>query len=207
MRDYPKMPRVRYKRAVFIDRDGTINRDTHYPYKLEDLLIIPGAVAGLKILSSLVLDIIVISNQGGIALQLFTKEDMSGFNQELRKRVEKAGARIDAFYYCPHFERKNLPRRQDACSCSKPAPGMLLEAAKDYQIDLSRSFLIGDRNSDIAAGLAVNCMTLLVKSGAIEKNNCDRDCKPDYIEDSLYEAAIRIKSCLEAEESDPAVNK
>jgi histidinol-phosphate phosphatase family protein len=88
---------------VFLDRDGTINADTHFPYRTEDLEFVPGAVEGLKQLAKLPLDIIVVSNQAGIALGLFTRAQMSEFNAELRSRVEAFGARIDAFYFCPHL--------------------------------------------------------------------------------------------------------
>ena len=107
MRDYPEKTKVGWKRAVFLDRDGTINVDTHYPHKVEDLEIYPEAFKGMKILANLPADLIVITNQSGIALELYEESDMSAFNKELRGQLSKAGSRIDAFYYCPHFEKKN----------------------------------------------------------------------------------------------------
>ena len=123
LRSYPSKLKVKHKRAVFVDRDGTINVDTHYPHKIEDLIVMEEAIEGLKLLSKLPLDIIVISNQGGIAAQIFTYEQMILFNNELLRRIEKHGARIDAFYFCPHLERKNLKGPENICFCSKTGTG------------------------------------------------------------------------------------
>ncbi len=199
MRNWPLEPIPRYRRAVFLDRDGTINIDTHYPHRVEQLEIIPGADIGLRILGKLPLDIIVISNQGGIALGIFTLEQMTKFNAELRARIERAGGRIDAFYFCPHLEPKNLKLGELPCNCSKPAPGMLLEAAKDFEIDLANSFLVGDKTSDIMAGNAVGCTTILVKTGKGGKEEGALTVETDYIADDLYEAAFIIAESIKNE--------
>jgi D-glycero-D-manno-heptose 1,7-bisphosphate phosphatase len=134
MRDWPKKVVPRYQHAIFLDRDGTINADL-----LENA---PGAIEGIKMLSMLPLHIIVVSNQAGIALGVFTREQMSEFNAELRSRVESAGGRIDAFYFCPHHEPKHLSTGTPLCSCSKPRPGMLLEAAEDFGLDTLTLFSV-----------------------------------------------------------------
>src|SRR5207249_3394658 len=105
------------------------NVDTHYPFRVDDLRFLPGAVSTLVALAALPVHIIVVSNQAGIALGIYPREAMSVFNQRLRKSIEQAGGRIDAFYYCPYRELKDLAPGEQACPCSKPAPGMLLEAA------------------------------------------------------------------------------
>jgi D-glycero-D-manno-heptose 1,7-bisphosphate phosphatase len=199
LRDYPTQPKIGYGRAVFIDRDGTINVDTHYPNKLKDLILLPGVIEGMKLLAELPLDLIVVSNQAGIALKLYEQDRMTRFNRELRRRIEKHGARIDAFYFCPHLERKELPFGASGCACSKPSPGMFLEAAGDFGIDLTQSFVIGDRTSDIISGQLVRCRSVLVKAGA-----CDREegaataaVEPDYTAENFYEAALVVKDCLE----------
>jgi histidinol-phosphate phosphatase family protein len=196
MRDYPTTPGHGHGRAVFIDRDGTINIDTHYPHKLSDLIIIPEALTGLKMLSKLPLDIIVISNQAGIALKMYDTRQMSLFNAGIRKKAEWSGARIDAFYYCPHLEKKNLPAGAESCGCSKPSPGMLFEAASDFKINLSQSFVVGDRSCDIAAGKAVNCTTILIKKGVYDREEADVKVNPDYIADDLFQAALKIETIL-----------
>jgi D-glycero-D-manno-heptose 1,7-bisphosphate phosphatase len=197
MRDWPPNPSPNYKRAIFLDRDGTINVDTHYPHDYKLLEVIPEAYEGMKVLSKLPLDIIIISNQGGIALGIFTKRQMSKFNEELRTRIVKYGGRIDAFYYCPHLEPKNLKNGQKPCNCSKPAPGMLLEAANDFNIDLSKSFIIGDKTSDIAAGKVVGCTGILVKTGKAGKEEGSLPIEIEYVSENLYEAAIMVKSFID----------
>ena len=154
--------------------------------------MIPHAIAGLKLLAKLPLDIIVVSNQSGIALGIFTRDQMANFNDELRARIESAGARIDAFYFCPHLEPSHLPPEVSPCECSKPSPGMLLEAANDFGIDLSQSFLIGDKTSDIVAGKSVGCTTVLVKTGKAGKEEGALTVDSDYVSDNLYRAALQI---------------
>ena len=150
MRDWPEKPVPQYSYAVFLDRDGTINVDTHFPHEADLLEIAPGAIEGIRMLSMLPLHIIVVSNQAGIALGIFTREQMSEFNAELRSRVERAGGRIDAFYFCPHHEPKHLSSKTPLCSCSKPRPGMLLEAAEDFKLDTLTLFSINlDFMSDL----------------------------------------------------------
>ena len=199
MRDWPPKLDPRFPRAVFLDRDGTLNVDTHFPHRVESLQFIPRAIEGLRVLSALPLHIMVVSNQAGIALGIFTAEQMSQFNTELRSKIEHAGARIDAFYFCPHLEAKHLAPGISPCACSKPSPGMLVEAAKDFQLDLSRSFLVGDKTSDLAAGESVGCVTILLKTGKAGKEEGALPIKPKHFAENLHEAARIIKSCLEHE--------
>lgn len=197
MRDWPPKPNPRYKRAVFLDRDGTINVDTHFPYKKDSLEFIPKAIDGLRFLSTLPLHIIIVSNQAGISLNIFTVEQMSQFNAELRTKTEHAGARIDAFYFCPHLEAKHLPPRDSPCECSKPSPGMLLEAAGEFQLDLSQSFVVGDTTSDVAAGESVGCITILLKTGKAGREEDALPVKPKYFVRDLCQAAMIIRSYFE----------
>lgn len=180
MREWPNRVVPRFPVAVFMDRDGTINVDTHYPHRLEDLEFLPSALPALRALAELPVHIIVVSNQAGIALGKYTTEAMIAFNAELRREVAKACGRIDAFYYCPHLERKNLRLGEQPCACSKPAPGMLFEAAADFGVDLSRSIFVGDKSSDIEAGMAAGCYTILVPS-----TRSAAKANPDYIAPDL----------------------
>lgn len=197
MRDWPSNPTSLFRYAVLLDRDGTINADTHFPYQAESLRFIPHAIDGLKLLAKLPIHIIVVSNQAGIALGIFTLEQMSQFNSEIRTKVGYAGGRIDAFYFCPHLEPKHLPPGVSPCVCSKPSPGMLVEASKDFKLDLSRSFLIGDKTSDIAAGESVGCMTILVKTGKAGREEGKLPLEPKHFSKNLYEAALIVQSYLE----------
>jgi histidinol-phosphate phosphatase family protein len=162
MRDWRSKIRNRYDSAVLIDRDGVVNVDTHYPHDAKKLQMVPEAIVGMKILAKLPAHIIVISNQGGIAQARFTVKQMSEFNKAIRSCIENEGGHIDAFYYCPHEEEKNLPEGVAPCKCSKPRPGMLLEAADDFGFDLAKSFMIGDRITDMKAGRAASCTTIKV---------------------------------------------
>ncbi len=197
MRDWPPDVRPKYQRGVFLDRDGTITVDTHYPHRVDDLTFIPGSIQALKILSALPAHVIVVSNQAGIALGLFRREDMSSYNAEIRARVEHAGGRIDGFYFCPHREPKDLSPGEIPCSCAKPAPGMLLEAARDFGLDLSRSFMIGDKASDILAGKAAGCRSILVKTGKAGAGETDSGTvSPDLTADDLRAAALAVEGLV-----------
>lgn len=196
MRELPSVPKPAHKRAVFLDRDGTINVDTHYPHIAAELQMIPEALQGLKVLSDLPFDLIIITNQSGLALSLYTEADMRQFNEALLERIHECQGRIDGIYFCPHHEAKNLPKGQAPCACSKPAPGLILEAAADFQIDLANSFMIGDKTSDILAGQRAGCKTILVRTG---KGGMEEDAvpvQPDFVADHLLEAALIVKAII-----------
>ena len=193
MRDWPNRVEPKYKRAIFLDRDGTINIDTHYPHEVDQLSFIPRALEGIRLLSELDAHLVVVSNQAGIPLGIFTREEMSAFNQEILRQVLKAGGRLDAFYFSPFLEPKNLPPGETAHATTKPAPGMLLETVQDFSIDLSKSFIIGDKSSDIAAGNQVNCTTILVLTGKAGKEEDAVPMEPDHIVADLYEAAVLVQ--------------
>lgn len=188
MRDWPSGVTRRFSVAVFLDRDGTINEDTHYTHQPEEMAFVPGAIDGLALLAALPLHVIVVTNQAGIALGLYPRETMSAFNAELRRRIEESGGRIDAFYYCPHKEMKHLEPGEAPCACSKPSPGMLFEAAADFGLDLTRSYLIGDKSSDVVAGQAAGCRTVLLSTGKAGREEGAVAVRPDRVAASLVEA-------------------
>lgn len=167
MRDWPPSIVPRFQAAVLLDRDGTLNVDTHYPHRIEELRFLPGAIEGVVELSQLPVHIVVVSNQAGIALNMYSREAMSAFNTAMRREIERAGGRIDAFYFCPHLEPKDLPAGQVPCPCSKPAPGLLLEAAQDFRFDLRRSVFVGDKLSDMTAGRTAGTHTVLIGSSRL----------------------------------------
>ncbi len=202
MRDWPDDLLVLgwMDRAVLIDRDGVVNVDTHYPHDASRLEVVPEAIVGMSILVTLPVHIIVVSNQGGIAQGRFTVEQMSEFNKAIRSCIENEGAHIDAFYYCPHEEEKNLPEGIVPCNCSKPRPGMLLEAQQDFGFDLARSFMIGDRITDMKAGRAASCTTIKVVSANVgqdagETGNVESEFI-DYSVDKLDDAALVIRGII-----------
>ena len=196
MRDWPNHIDPQYQRAIFMDRDGTINIDTHYPHRMEDLILVPGALEGICLLSELAVHLIVVSNQAGIPLGIFTRKEMSAFNAAIHDRVLEAGGRLDAFYYSPYPEKKDLPSGALPDPSSKPSPGMLLEAAIDFSLDLKQCFIVGDKTSDIVAGKRVNCTAVLVLTGKAAKEEDAIPAEPDYVVPDLYDAALLIQKLI-----------
>lgn len=178
--------------AVFIDRDGTINVDVGHLDKPEKIQIIPRTAEAIKVLNKAGAKVIVVSNQSGVALGLLSVKTVRMINRRLKKRLMSQGALIDALYFCPHHpEIGKYPYRID-CQCRKPKPGLLLQAAAEQNIDLSRSYMIGDRESDIEAGAYAGCSTILVLTGEgrqVLQNQKKLSVSSDYIAKDFYEAA------------------
>ena len=178
------------KPAVFLDRDGVLNRTTvrdgtpYPPMRVEELEILPGVADALNRLAGKDLPLIVVTNQPDVARGTQTREVVEQINAELRRTLPS----LTAFYVCYHDNK-------DSCSCRKPGPGMLIQAAPKYGIDLSRSFMVGDRWSDIVAGAAVGCKTFLFD---VPYSQCQR-CTPDYLVADLADAANRIIALLDAD--------
>lgn len=200
MREWPEVVQAKWPAAVFLDRDGTLVEDTHFPFRVEDLRLITGVAEGLARLAELPLHIVVASNQAGIALGIFTVDEMRLFNSELRARVQSLGGRIDAFYYCPHLGPEESPGSH--CDCAKPSPGMLREAARDLELDLGRSFLVGDKSSDMTAGRTAGCSTILVLTGEAGRESGGIRAEPDFTAATFDDAAhiidetFRIRAAL-----------
>ena len=154
------------KQAVFLDRDGVITREPpYYAHEISHLEIVPGAAAAIRRLNEHGFLVVVVSNQAGIARGYYREADMLSFNRAMEDRLAVAGACIDAFYFCPHHPEAGLGELLQDCQCRKPKPGMLLKAGRDLGIDLGRSFMVGDRATDIEAGRRAGCQTLLVLTG------------------------------------------
>ena len=139
--------------------------------------LLPGVPQALKQLKDAGYKLIVVTNQAGVARGYYTEEDVKILHQYMNQLLEKEGAEIDAFYYCPHHPHKGykgeVPELKIECDCRKPKPGMLLKAADDYNIDLSQSYMIGDGENDIKAGLAAGCKTILVNGAGTDAKNED----------------------------------
>lgn len=152
------------KRAVFLDRDGTINIEKEYLYQVNDFEFIPGAPEAIRMLNQSGILVVVVTNQSGVARGYYTEDDVENLHRHIARELELAEAHIDAWLYCPHHPAGrgsySLP-----CDCRKPLPGMLHEAASRYDIDLENSTIIGDKRADIEAGKAAGCHTILVRTG------------------------------------------
>lgn len=152
------------KKAIFLDRDGTINVEKDYIYKSEDLVFEEGTIEALKTFKNLGYILIVISNQSGIARGYFTEEDLNIFNNNMNEILKKNGVEIIEFYCCPHHP-DGIGEYKKVCECRKPNNKMIEDAIKKYNIAREKSYMIGDKTSDIGAGLKSNLKTVLVKTG------------------------------------------
>lgn len=152
------------KPAVFLDRDGTINMEKDYLYKIEELELIPGTKEAIHLLNQAGFLVIVVTNQSGIARGFYCEDDLKQLHQYLDGLLLSAGARVAGWYYCPHHTAGKSPYNI-ICECRKPLPGMLLQAAREHSIDLSASWMVGDKLADIEAGLAAGCQPILVRTG------------------------------------------
>lgn len=152
------------KRAVFLDRDGTINIEKEYLYRAADFEFIPGAAEAIRLLNHAGILVVVVTNQSGVARGYYTEDDVENLHRHIDRELAHSGAHVDVWLYCPHHPTGRgsyaLP-----CNCRKPLPGMLQEAAARYDIDLEGSTMIGDKRADIEAGIAAGCRTVLVRTG------------------------------------------
>lgn len=135
-------------KALFLDRDGVINKEKEYLYKIEDFVFIDGVFDTCKYFQNLGYLIIVITNQAGIARNKYTEKDYNILTEWMIEKFKKECIKIIKVYYCPHH-----PQYSGECNCRKPKPKMILDAKKEYNIDLTNSILVGDKNIDIEAGI------------------------------------------------------
>ncbi|MBU4318858.1 MAG: HAD family hydrolase [Proteobacteria bacterium] len=140
-------------KAAFLDRDGIINMDTGYVYKKEDFLFVPGIFNLCRVLIEKDYRIILITNQSGIGRGIFTLEDFNRLNQWMIKQFQEKGVSILKVFFCPHHPTEARGEYKTVCSCRKPAPGMIFQAREEFRINLNESILIGDKPSDILAGI------------------------------------------------------
>lgn len=139
------------KKVIFLDRDGVINVDVNYLYRIEDLTFMPGALEALALAVRAGYELIVVTNQSGVARGYYTEEDVKKLHAHMGEVLAAARAPILRFYYCPHHEKGTVPAYTMVCDCRKPEPGMILKAMEDYSIDRAKSFMIGDKSSDVEA--------------------------------------------------------
>jgi D-glycero-D-manno-heptose 1,7-bisphosphate phosphatase len=187
------------RRAVFLDRDGTIHRDVGFAFRVEDLELLDGAVDGLARMAALGLRLFITTNQSGIARGYFSEGQMHEFNHELCQRLRKAGVVIEEIYYCPFHPTAGEGAYRRESSLRKPADGMIRRAAAEHGLDLPRSFAIGDKRTDILAGQRAGCRTILVRTGAAGSDAPEHSARPDFVAANLLDAASYIHGVLRAE--------
>ena len=155
---------MKMNKAIFLDRDGVINKDKGLIYKIEDVEIFPYVYKALQLLKNKGYKLIVITNQPSVARGLISIDGIREIHNSINKKLNNL---IDRFYFCPHHPNANLEIYRRICECRKPAPGLILRAAKDLDIDLTKSWMIGDMPSDIVSGKSAGLKTILIES---EKN-------------------------------------
>lgn len=176
------------EKAVFLDRDGVIIEDIGYLDECSKVEFLPGVSESIKLLNKNGFKVIVATNQSGVARGYFTEERVKEINGYIQETLAKQGAVIDKTYYCPHYIEGTVEEYRKECRCRKPEPGMLEEAAGEFNIDLKSSFVIGDKISDIEAGYRVGSRTIFL-AGKYPLNNEEGDgSMPEYIAADLYEA-------------------
>jgi len=155
------------KIAVFLDRDGTLNVEKGYIRDVAEIELIPGAAQAVRRLNDSGLLCILTTNQTGAARGYYTIEHIHALNRRVSDLLSaEAGARLDAVYYCPHYDGGTVPEYTGACDCRKPAPGMIYQAKKDFpDIDLKNSFVVGDKATDITFARNAGCRGILVMTG------------------------------------------
>ena len=159
------------KKSVFLDRDGVLNKSFGFrpPNNASELQILPGAPQAVAKLSQAGFLVFVVTNQGGVGLGYMTSENLASIHEKLTQEVEKAGGTFTEIMACIHKPRAG-------CACRKPKPGMLLDLAHKYNVDLRKSFMIGDRDMDIQAGQAAGTTTILIKSNEKTEQTADYTC-------------------------------
>lgn len=153
------------RRAIFLDRDGTMIEDVGYLDRLERLKLFPYTIDAVRLLNAAGFRVIVVTSQNGVANGILSEEFLGQAHAHLSGLFEAAGANVDGYYYCPHSPYASVERYRTDCECRKPKPGMILAAARDHALDLSRSIVIGDRWRDIEMGLAAGTQAMLVETG------------------------------------------
>jgi D-glycero-D-manno-heptose 1,7-bisphosphate phosphatase len=168
-------------RAVFLDRDGVINAaiwnpvegklDT--PYRLEDFRLLPGVGQAVRAINEMGFLAVVVSNQPGVAKGKCGPELLEELNRHMLTALAAMGARLDGIYYCLHHPEAVVPALRVDCACRKPRPGLLVQAAKELDIDPARSYMVGDQRADVEAGLAVGCKTVLLNGHPVPEGRAE----------------------------------
>jgi len=185
------------KKAIFIDKDGTLIKNVHYNVDPELVQLELSVGKALQLLKENGYLLIVISNQDGIAKGFFTWNDLKKVNEAIQRLLAPFNISIDAFYYCPHFKEGAIDIYAFDCDCRKPRPGLLLNAAKENAVDLEGSWMIGDILNDIEAGNSAGCRTILIDNDNETEWLLNEKRTPLFTVHNMMEAArIIAAGCL-----------
>jgi D-glycero-D-manno-heptose 1,7-bisphosphate phosphatase len=178
------------KRAIFLDRDGVIVEDTGYISSPGELILFPDVIPVLKKLQPS-FRLIVVTNQSGVARGFFTEEDLFAINDRVIHMLADYGVGLDAIYYCPHHPQVGKDGYRIECECRKPKPGLLQLAAEEFNIELDKSFLIGDKDIDIQAGRAIGLKTIWIDRSDREPTN---ESGADFVANTFSEVSNIIRT-------------
>jgi D-glycero-D-manno-heptose 1,7-bisphosphate phosphatase len=182
----PDVSAAALRRAVFLDRDGTILEEVGYLNHLSRFQLLDGAASAIRRLNLAAIPVIVVTNQSGVARGFFPDEMVQRVHERMTRELASAGAHVDGIYYCPHGSN-------DECICRKPRTGMLERAAREHGLDLKGSWMVGDKYEDVALGHAAGCLTVLVMTGygrgEYEWNRGAWPRRPEFVVEDLQQAA------------------
>ncbi len=174
-----------------MDRDGTINKDVGYPSSFHSIEIFPSSFEAVQQINKAGLLAVIITNQSGVGRGLIAEKNLQHIHLKLQEVFAKHDAHLDGIYYCPHYLHSTIPEYRKDCSCRKPLPGMALQAASDLNIDIKKSYMIGDKVEDILFGLNIKAQPVLVQTGFGLKSQKQLDKEgiiPAYVASNLLEA-------------------
>jgi D-glycero-D-manno-heptose 1,7-bisphosphate phosphatase len=179
-------------RAVFLDRDGTINEEVGYVNHIERFFLLPRVSQAIRLLNQHGWKAVVVTNQSGVARGYFPESLVRQVHQKMQELLRDEGAHLDRIYYCPHHPDIGVPPYRQKCRCRKPATGMIQEAMKELALDLSQSYMVGDRGVDIEFAHQIGAKAILVLTGygkgEWEYSGGQWKAKPDHVAQDLYEA-------------------
>jgi D-glycero-D-manno-heptose 1,7-bisphosphate phosphatase len=181
-----------FRRAIFLDKDGTLVHDVPYNIDPARVTLTPNAIDGLRLLQDAGYLLVVVTNQAGIAKGFFSARDWAHMQAHLARLFACQGIRISGFYCCPHHPQGSVMQFTTHCACRKPSPGMLLQAAFEHGIDLKNSWMIGDILHDVEAGSRAGCRTVLIDNGNETEWEMTSHRMPDMVTSDLFEAAQAI---------------
>ena len=177
-------------KAVFLDRDGTINYERNYVHKIEDFELIPGTLEALRLLTEHNIKIYIITNQAGIARGYFTEEQFHDLTRYMLSRFDEIDCKIEKVLFCPHHPDGTIPEYTRKCQCRKPGTILIEEVMEREKFKADEIVLVGDRDSDIEAGLRLGITTYLVLTGYGSKHW--NDTKADYIKPDMLSAVKHL---------------
>lgn len=180
------------RRAVFLDRDGTMLEEGNYVDRLDRLIFFPYTIDAIRMLNDERFAVVVVTNQSGVARGMYPESFVAAAHQHIDERLRAGGARVDGYYYCPHHPEGSVAELRRDCECRKPRPGQLLQAAKDLNLDLPQSFIVGDRWKDIEAGRAVGTRAVLVRTGYGREAEHEKPTDDTLVVDNLIQAVAWI---------------